>query len=152
MINPVSVKEPIIINQGFIVPYTYAAGEAGSRFCREIRDNKRIMGIRCNRCSIVLVPPQTTCGKCFSKLEEWVEVKTTGTLLTYTVVHYSLPVHPAKAPLAYGIIRLDGADTGLVHMLAEGDPRSLRVGMRVRAVFREKRQGNILDIKYFEPM
>jgi uncharacterized OB-fold protein len=51
-----------------------------------------------------------------------------------------------------GIVKLDGADTGLVHLLGGVDIGKLRVGMRMQAVFREKRQGNYLDIEYFRPL
>jgi uncharacterized OB-fold protein len=37
-------------------------------------------------------------------------------------------------------------------MLGEVDPEQLRVGMRVQAVFKEKREASILDIKYFKPL
>ena len=80
------------------------------------------------------------------------EVDTKGTLLTYTIVHYPLPIHPAEPPFAYGIVQLDGADTGLTHLIGEVDGQDLKIGMRVQAVFKEERQGNILDIKYFRPV
>jgi hypothetical protein len=57
-----------------------------------------------------------------------------------------------ETPLVYGIIQLDGADTGFVHMLGEIEPEQLRIGMRVQAVFKEKRKASILDIKYFKPL
>jgi uncharacterized OB-fold protein len=57
-----------------------------------------------------------------------------------------------EPPLVYGIIQLDGADTGLVHMLGEVEPEQLRIGMRVQAVFKEERVASILDIKYFKPL
>jgi uncharacterized OB-fold protein len=53
-------------------------------------------------------------------------------------------------PIVYGVIQLDGADTGFVHMLGEVDSEQLRIGMRVQAVFKEKREASILDIKYFK--
>jgi uncharacterized OB-fold protein len=37
-------------------------------------------------------------------------------------------------------------------MLGEVKPEELRVGMRVKAVFREERKASILDIKYFRPL
>jgi uncharacterized OB-fold protein len=46
---------------------------------------------------------------------------------------------------------LDGASTGLVHLLGEIDLNDISVGLRVKAVFREVREGNYLDIKYFKP-
>jgi len=75
-----------------------------------------------------------------------------GTLLTYTVDCQSNAMQPVEPPIIYGIIQLDGADTGLLHMLGEVDLEQLKIGMRLQAVFQEKRVGSILDIKYFKPV
>jgi hypothetical protein len=61
-------------------------------------------------------------------------------------------MQPVEPPIIYGIIQLDGADTGLLHMLGEVDLEQLKIGMRLQAVFQEKRVGSILDIKYFKPV
>ena len=134
------------------IPNTYSAGAVGSRFLIELRDNKRIMGIRCPTCNRVYVPARSVCKDCFAQLNEWVEVSDKGTLLTYTVTHQATRVQPMEPPLVYGIIQLDGADNGFVHMLGEVDSEQLRIGMRVQAVFKEKREASILDIKYFKPL
>jgi len=134
------------------IPNTYSAGAIGSRFLIELRDKKRIMGTRCPACNRVYVPARSICKDCFGQLDEWVEVSDRGTVLTYAVDHESKPIQPMATPIVYGIIQLDGADTGFVHMLGEVDPEQLRVGMRVQAVFKEERVGNILDIKYFKPL
>jgi hypothetical protein len=84
-------------------------------------------------------------------MEEWVEVGHEGILESYTLVYKPEPIHIADAPFAFGIIRLDGADTGMVHRLGEIDFEKIRIGMRVRAVFAEERKGDIRDIKYFKP-
>jgi len=52
----------------------------------------------------------------------------------------------------YGIIRLDGSTTGLVHLLGEVDPAALHPGLRVEPVFRDQRTGHILDISHFRPV
>ena len=134
------------------IPNTYSAGAVGSRFLIELRDNKRIMGIRCPTCNRVYVPARSVCKDCFAQLNEWVEVSDKGTLLTYTVTHQATRVQPMEPPLVYGIIQLDGADNGFVHMLGEVEFEQLRIGMRVQAVFKEKREASILDIKYFKPL
>ena len=145
-------KVEAFIIDGFIeIPYEYAAGKIGSQFLIELRDRKRFMGVKCPNCNKVYVPPRSTCKACFDKLDKLVEVSDTGTLLTYTVVHQSHPAQPAKPPFAYGIVQLDGADTGFVHMLGEVDFEKLQIGMRVQAVLKEEREGSILDIKYFKP-
>jgi uncharacterized OB-fold protein len=134
------------------IPYHYSAGKIGSRFLIELRDNKRIMGVRCPTCNRVEVPPRATCKICFTQLDELVEVSDKGTLLTYTVVHQPNAVQPVETPFAYGIIQLDGSDTGFVHMLGEVDLDQVKIGMRVQAVFKEERVASVLDIKHFKPL
>ncbi len=136
------------------IPNTYSAGAVGSRFLIELRDNERIMGTRCPTCNLVYVPARSVCKDCFGQLSEWAEVSQQGTLLTYTLAYRPNPVQPLPPPIAYGIVKLDGADTGFVHMLGEVDPEQMKVGMKVKAVFKvkEERQASILDIKYFKPV
>ena len=61
-------------------------------------------------------------------------------------------IQPQEPPYALGIVKLDGASTGLMHLLGEVEMDSIRVGMRVKAVFRDVREGNYLDIRYFKPL
>ncbi|MGB2855886.1 MAG: Zn-ribbon domain-containing OB-fold protein [Dehalococcoidia bacterium] len=134
------------------IPNTYSAGAIGSRFLIALRDKKRIMGTRCPACNRVYVPARSICKDCYGQLDELVEVSDKGTLLTYTVCNQPNPVQPVESPVVYGIIQLDGADTGFVHMLGEIDPEQIRIGMRVQAVFKDEREASILDIKYFKPL
>jgi uncharacterized OB-fold protein len=145
-------KDVWIYHGQIYIPNTYAAGAVGSQFLIALRDKKKIMGMRCPTCNRVYVPARSVCKDCFGQLDEWVEVSDKGTLLTYTVCQQSSRVQPVEPPIVYGIIQLDGADTGIVHMLGEVDLEQLRIGMRVQAVFKEKREASILDIKYFKPL
>jgi len=141
----------IIVEGKLDIPYRYYAGPVATRFYDALEGERKILGLRCPACRKVFVPPRGTCGACFREMDQWEEVGPGGELLNYTVVHYTEPIQPMPAPLVYGIIRLDGADTGLVHMLGELDPAAVRIGMRVTAVFASEPQGNILDIRYFKP-
>lgn len=132
------------------VPYKHTAGVYVEKFITEIGKNNKIMGVRCPKCSKVFVPPKMICFKCFEKMEEWVEVGNQGIIKGFTVISHSTPVLPLKPPFAYGIITLDGADTDFVHIINESDPKKLKVGMRVEAVFKEKPRKRILDIEYFK--
>jgi uncharacterized OB-fold protein len=145
-------QEPFIVNQNMVINYRYFAGKVGSRFFSQLRDKKKILGIRCNKCNLVYLPPRSTCGRCFSQLKKWVPLSDKGTLQTYTVIHHPQPTYPLKVPFAYGVIRLDGADTGIGHLLGEVDFSRLYIGLRLQAVFKEDRQGNMMDIKYFKPL
>ena len=141
-----------LVHSGRIkVPYKWQVGETGSHFLIAIRDEKKLLGTHCPRCDMVFIPPRKTCGRCFQTQMEWRELGQAGTLVTYTIPRYESDLHPLDPPFAYGIIKLDGADTGLTHLIGEFEESRLRTGMRLEAVFREDREGNILDIHYFRP-
>ncbi|MFQ5613760.1 MAG: Zn-ribbon domain-containing OB-fold protein [Anaerolineae bacterium] len=136
---------------GVNLAFNYAAGETASRFLIALRDERRIYGRRCPDCGRVLVPARSFCPRCGVETADWVEVGPAGTLTAFTVVHQPEPYHPLPAPFAYGLIRLDGADVELVHLLGETPVDSIKVGMRVEAVFAAERMGSICDIAYFRP-
>ena len=60
------------------IKYNYTAGEVASKFLLEVRDNKKIMGTRCDKCKKVYVPPRKFCEECFVPTTEWVEVENVG--------------------------------------------------------------------------
>jgi uncharacterized OB-fold protein len=132
--------------------YRYSYGEYYDRFYREMRDNGRVMGVRCSRCSAVLLPPRPYCGFCFEPAEEWVQVSDEGTVVTYTVVHQTAPGQPVEPPYTYALIMLDGADTHFPHLLDEVPAGAMEVGMRVKAVWVRDRNGTLHDIEYFRPL
>lgn len=146
-------REESIIYEGQIhVPYNWAVGETGSFFLQKLRDHRQIWATKCNECDKVFLPPRRNCPYCFIPRTHWIQLTGKGVLTTYTIVRYSEPLlHPVETPFAYGLIKLDGADTGLVHMLGEADPDSLHSGMRVEPVFNSERKGDITDISYFRP-
>lgn len=150
----VTEEKGMLVQHGKIkVPYTWVAGEVASRFLVGLRDEKKIYGVRCPQCKMVFVPPKKLCHRCFAQMSEWVEVSDEGTLETFTIVRYSEPtLHPMEAPFAYGVVKLGGADTGMVHLIGEADLAQLKEGLKVKAVFKEKGEGNYLDIKYFKPI
>lgn len=123
------------ITAGVNLEFRYAAGETASRFLVALRDEGRIYGARCPRCQRVLVPARSFCPRCGVDTAVWLEVGPAGTLI-------------AAAP-PFGLIRLDGADTNLVHRLSPGP---WRAGRRVEAVFAGKRAGSINDIACFGPV
>lgn len=144
--------EPLVYESRIKVPYTWSVGEVGSRFLTELRDHKKIYGTRCPKCDRVYIPPKKTCSQCFLNLQEWMEVGPQGTLITHTVVHYESPVMPMKPPFAYGIILLDKASTGILHLLGEVNMGEIQSGMRVEVIFKDERIGDIMDIRYFRPV
>ncbi len=133
------------------IPYRYFAGEFCSRFLTTLRDDRKILGCRCSGCGKVFMPPRSSCEVCFSKIEEWVEVGPAGTVTSWTVVRYKEPHLPEKPPYILALIRLDGADTSLAHIVKGVKPEDMKSGMRVEAVFADERKASILDIACFKP-
>lgn len=135
-------------------PFKWSAGRYGSKFLTELRDNKRIVGIRCPQCKKVLVPPRRVCGDCFVAMDEIVELPGEGTVETFTVLSFGF-VDPdtgkqRPVPYTWAFIKLDGADNTFIHYLEETNQDKLRIGMRVRPVFEDNRRGHVLDIRHFE--
>ena len=145
-------KEILVSEQVLQVPYCYSAGPVAGRFLEALRDERIIYGIKCPSCARVYVPPRAVCGRCFTNNEEWVSLSGEGVVESFTDVYYHESVHPVQAPYTIAIIILDGADTGLVHMVRKKTGKELEIGTRVRAVFANERKGHILDISYFEPI
>ncbi len=110
--------------------YNWAAGVAISRFLVELKNGK-IIGRKCSQCQRTLVPPRMYCEQCYRPTDEWIEVKDTGAINTYSVSHVAADASRIKEPLV-----------------------KVHIGMKVKAVWkpREERQGAITDIKYFRPM
>ena len=146
-------EQELVVMEGRIkVPYRWFAGEAGTRYFESLRDERKFLGTRCGECGKVYHIPRRNCPECFAECPEWVELGSRGTLETYTVVRRHHPqLSPLPLPFGYGIIKLEGADTGFLHLLSEFEEGGLTSGMEVEAVFAEEREGKVLDVRYFRP-
>ncbi len=132
--------------------YTHSAGPVRSKFLLYLRDQQKLMGTKCSICGRVYMPARSVCLECYEDMEEWVEVSKEGVLETYTIRYEQSPMFPSGGPIAMGVIKLDGADTGFVHRLGEVDFKEIRIGMRLEAVFSDLPRGDIRDIRYFRPI
>jgi len=156
-ITPDDVKEQkyLDIAYKFEPKYSWAAGVAISRFLAELKEG-RIVARKCTNCQRILVPPRMYCEKCFRPTDEWVMIKDTGTVNTYSISHVGTDAMRLKEPILVAVIDLDGASPGMgiLHNLGEVEPSKIKVGMRVEAFWKPsgERQGSILDIRYFKPV
>ena len=143
--------EPLVHQSQINVPYSWWAGDTASRFFVALRDEQKILGTRCDACNRTFVPPRKTCPLCFGDNEKWVEVSPQGVVESFTVARRQLAAIPRKVPVVFGLIRLDGADTALLHYIDEIAPEAVRIGMRVTACFASQPCGHITDITHFKP-
>jgi uncharacterized OB-fold protein len=130
-------------------PYKHSTGETIGRFLAGLKEQKRIWGQRVAGQGVV-VPPLGYSEVDGSAGGEWVEVKPTGTVIAVAFVREPIAdLHPFSTPFAFVLVRLDGADTALAHVVK--DTAGLRVGSRVEAEWApdDQRVGSIRDIATF---
>ncbi|MCW3020548.1 MAG: hypothetical protein JWN10_2856 [Solirubrobacterales bacterium] len=120
------------------LPYKLTTGHAAGAFLAEL-PNRRLVGTRCPSCARVIVPAQDFCAPCGESLQELVEVSHTGTLSGFT--------ETATGVLA--LVRLDGADTDMVHRILDATVEELSIGQRVAVRWAQEPAGGILDIAGF---
>lgn len=135
--------------------YAWDHGVAMRRYFEGLRQGK-IMGVHCRKCDRIMVPPRIFCEFCFRTIDDWVELKDTGTVNTFSICYVTWDVRRVKEPELPAVIEIDGASPGMgiMHLLGEVDPKDVKIGMRVKAVFRPEaeRVGAITDIKYWKPI
>jgi uncharacterized OB-fold protein len=143
--------------EGFESPislrYTFAAGRATSKFLKEIRQG-RLVGQRSRITGKVTVPPRGACPESGTPTEDEVLLPDTGTIITFTIVHIPIPNSPVKPPFIVANIVLDGADQTFGHLVAECKNEDVKIGTRVKAVWRDKSEWgySLENIKYFVPL
>lgn len=134
--------------------YKHAHGPYYGRLFDEMKTSGRILGIRCTRCHGVLLPPREICDACYAPTGTWTDVKDTGVLQAFSIIHLKFVGQTREPPYVYAEIILDGASTKIIHVLDGVDipsaPKMLKPGMRVKAVWKETRRGSLDDISHFE--
>lgn len=139
--------DPVRVEGRIKIPYKWHVGRVASRFFIALRDRAVVQATRCESCAKTLVPPRQHCPFCAGVTSDLRDIASRGTVESYTVVHQADPaLAPRPVPYALGLIRLDGADTSLLHLL---DGSEWTVGDRVEAVFASERVGSIRDIAGF---
>jgi hypothetical protein len=134
----------------FPVRHRYTPGVAGTAFFTALRDRGVLLGSRCEACSYTYVPARLFCERCFAELAADTEVGPGGELVSFTIGFVGLDGDPLEDPETIGLVRLDGADSVLVHRVLDAD-EPLEIGERLEVVLRPEgeREGTIVDIEGF---
>ncbi len=137
----------------YVLEYTYrrSVGPVLGRFFAALRDG-RIEGVR-TASGKVLVPPAEYDPESGDAVGEAVAVRDVGVVVTWSWVDQPRATQPLKEPFAWALVKLDGADTAMLHAVSVPAMSDMRTGMRVRARWRTpaERVGEIKDIACFEP-
>lgn len=146
-----STQNTEVLSQGFELGFTYTrtCGPVVGRFLAELKRQK-IVGIKGSD-GRVLVPPTEYDPVTADELSEFVEVGNAGTVTTWCWVTQPRDKHPLKHPFAWALVKLDGADTPMLHAVDAGSEANMKTGMRVKARWADERKGFIADLACFEP-
>jgi uncharacterized protein len=131
------------------LPYRRSVGPVVGAFLTGLRDQK-VLGSR-TATGRVVVPPLEYDPDTGEPVADLVEVGQSGVVTSWAWVEEPLRKHPLDRPFAWAMVRLDGADTALVHALDSGSIDAVETGMRVRVRWSDDRCGHIGDIACFEP-
>ncbi|MCV7233889.1 Zn-ribbon domain-containing OB-fold protein [Mycobacterium branderi] len=127
--------------------YTRSVGPTLGKFFTALRE-RRILGVRGSD-GRVHVPPAEYDPVSYEPLGEMVPVAATGTVESWTWQPQPLEGQPLDRPFAWALIKLDGADTTLLHAVDAGTPDAISRGTRVHVHWADEPVGAITDIAYF---
>ncbi|MEV1083963.1 OB-fold domain-containing protein [Streptomyces sp. NPDC050211] len=142
---PEVLKAPLVLE----FPFTRSLSPVQSAFLTGLRE-RVVLGVKTTD-GRTLVPPVEYDPVTAEEIRDLVEVAPTGTVTTWAWNHAPRRGQPLGTPFAWALVRLDGADTALLHALDAPGPDAVRTGMRVRVRWAEERTGAITDIACFEP-
>ena len=139
-----------LLRAPFELAYNYkrSSGPVMSKFFEALGQQK-ILGTK------------STAGKVFSPaaefdpetnepLKEMVEVGPGGVVESFSWIENPQHHHLIKEPFAFALIKLDGADTSMLHMVTDCKESDLSIGTRVQATWSETHEQRITDIKFFK--
>jgi uncharacterized protein len=127
--------------------YTRSVGPLLSQFFTALRE-RRIVGVRGSD-GRVLVPPAEYDPVTYEELTEIVPVSSVGTVVSWTWQPEPLEGQPLDRPFAWALVKLDGADTPLLHAVDAGSSDAISTGARVHVHWADEPVGAITDIAYF---
>jgi uncharacterized protein len=127
--------------------YTRSVGSILSQFFTALR-GRRIIGVQGSD-GRVLVPPAEFDPVTYQRLTEIVPVASVGTVLSWTWQAEPLAGQPLEKPFAWALIKLDGADTALLHAVEAESSDTITTGARVHAHWVDEPIGASTDIAYF---
>jgi uncharacterized OB-fold protein len=129
--------------------YTRSVGPVVERFFTGLGEH-RIQGIK-SADGKVIVPPTEYDPHTGESLTEFVDVGDAGCVTTWAWNTDPRPGQPLDRPFAWALIKLDGADTGMLHAVDAGDESKMSTGMRVKARWAADSVADMGALECFEP-
>jgi scaffold protein (connect acetoacetyl-CoA thiolase and HMG-CoA synthase) len=115
-----------------------------ARFWRETPQRYNLGGCRCTNCGTVYFPPRSVCPTCakhrrsIGRLEPF-HLSGDGEVITFTIVHEPAEGFEMEVPYVLAIVKTPEGPQ-LTGQVVDVDPKSVRIGLKVRATFRRLRE------------
>ena len=149
MSRPLAESAPLRAPLEIEFDYTRSLGPVLSQFMAALAE-RRILGAR-GADGRVHAPPFEYDPKTAESARELTEVGPEGTVVSWSWMPEPLAGQPLAEPFAWALIRLDGADTAMLHAVDAGSAAAMRTWLRVRPRWAARPAGGIRDIACFEP-
>lgn len=139
------LKAPLVLEY----PFTRTTGPVVGAFLTGLRE-RVVLGVRRSD-GTVMCPPLEYDPVDGASLSEMVELGTAGEVVSWTWNGTPRDQQPFDRPFAWAMIRIDGADTTMLHAVLVDGPDQMTTGMRVAIQWSDERTGHIADIAGFVP-
>ena len=103
----------------------------------------RLVLPKCADCATIIWYPKGICPECGSLDIGWIEASGEGEVYTFTVSRRGEGAYREAVPFVLAYVALDEGPRVMTNIVG-CDPESVRIGLRVRAVFHDTGQGNAL--------
>jgi acetyl-CoA C-acetyltransferase len=138
--------------------YAWDNGNALTTYLDGFQKGK-IRASKCPKCHRMMIPARTFCERCnLQEVTDYYDLPDSGTVETFTLSHvdWDSSMLPDGQIRIFAVVAIDGAfeHMGLVHFLSEVKPEDVKVGLRVKAVWKpaDERKGDVTDLLYFRPL
>ena len=141
-----------ILSAPYVLEYSYtrSTGPVVGRFLESLR-YEQLEGVK-TADGRVLCPPLEYDEEGEPTTGEFVPLRPSGTVKSWSWVQEPRTGHPLDRAFAWALIQIDGADNAMVHIVDAENAKRMETGMRVRLRWAEEKNGTIRDIECFEPI
>jgi len=117
------------------------------------KHSPQLLGSQCKKCGEVFFPRRQVCAKCLHRKTTDVLLSSTGTIYSYTYVHF--PLFGGKREVkGYGVGQIDLPEGPRVQSILMGGPNDFKIGMKVTMeleTLKQNKEGQDVVIFRFRP-
>ena len=140
----------IVVPESLSVQHTASAPE--SIYLRALQQGV-LLGARSGEEGKVYFPPREADPATGRELDHYLELPDTGTVTTFAIINIPFAGQRIQPPYVAAYILLDGADIPFLHLVTGIDAADVRMGMRVKAVWKPREEWGlgIDNVEHFKP-